>query len=122
MDLCHHMQSLHEQKKNIEETQEKRICSAFIKHLKDQSLDVQSNAVKSIQQVASIIRENNLVMIVESLAQMVISSNDSKDVRDIYSLAIRSTIQELKETAATNMIRTVYPKLKIGLQSGQEEI
>jgi len=58
-----------------------------MKHLTDSSLDVQTNAVKSIQSVASIIRENNLIMIAESLAKMVIDAKN-KEVRDIFSLAI----------------------------------
>ena len=96
------------------EATERRICSAFIKHLNDTSLDVQSNAVKSIQKTAGIIKDQNLIMIVETLADMVIDAN-KKEVRDIYSLAIKSTIQELKDSAASTMIKTVYPKLMKGL-------
>jgi len=113
MDLCAELIRMAETSK-VEEGVEKRICAAFISHLNDTSLDVQSNAVKSIQKTASILKEANLVMIVETLADMVIDSN-KKEVRDIYSLAIRSTIQELKENAAMNMIRAVYPKLFKGL-------
>lgn len=59
-------------------------------------------------------KDQNLIMIVETLADMVIDAN-KKEVRDIYSLAIKSTIQELKESAASTMIKTVYPKLMKGL-------
>jgi len=45
-----------------------------------------------------------------------------KEVRDIYSLAIRSTIQELKENSAQDMIKAVCPKLLKGLQSGNDEV
>jgi len=84
------MQKLSEQQK-IEEALEKRICAAFIKHLDDSSLDVQTNAIRSIQQVAGIIKEQHLVMIVETLADKVVGDG-KKDVRDVYSLAIRSII------------------------------
>ena len=60
-------------------------------------------------------------MIVETLANMVIDAGN-KEVRDIYSLAIQSTINELKENSAINMIRTVYPKLNKGLKSGKPEV
>ena len=60
-------------------------------------------------------------MIVETLANMVIDAGN-KEVRDIYSLAIQSTINELKDNSATNMIRTVYPKLLKGLKSGKSEV
>jgi vesicle coat complex subunit len=109
MDLCAEMLRMSEQSK-IEEAMERRICAAFIKHLKDSSPDVQSIAVKSIQQIAPIIKDQNLIMIVESLASDVVDSN-KKEVRDIFSLAIRSTIDELKGNSAVNMIKTIYPKL-----------
>jgi len=120
MDLCSELIKMSETSK-VDEGMERRICSAFVKHLDDSSLDVQSNAVKSIQKTASILKEQNLVLIVETLADMVIDSN-KKEVRDIYSLAIRSTIQELKENAATNMIKAVAPKLFKGLRQGKEEV
>jgi len=47
MDLCTELIRLSETSK-IEETVERRICSAFIKHLEDKSIDVQGNAVRSI--------------------------------------------------------------------------
>lgn len=47
LDLCNQMLKMSENQK-IEEALERRICAAFMKHLDDASLDVQSNAVKSI--------------------------------------------------------------------------
>mmetsp|Transcript_38943 Transcript_38943/g.59192 ORF Transcript_38943/g.59192 Transcript_38943/m.59192 type:complete len:184 (+) Transcript_38943:65-616(+) len=121
MDLCQEVIRVSENGK-MEEALEKRICTAFIKHLNDTSPDVQSMAVKSIQQIAPIIKEQNLVMIVENLSGMVVDSN-KKEVRDIFSLAIRSTIDELKGQSALNMIKTVHPKLLSGIQDkGKEEV
>lgn len=60
-------------------------------------------------------------MIVETLADKVVGDG-KKDVRDVYSLAIRSIIHQLHDMAAVNMIRAVYPKLMKGLKTGQEEI
>jgi hypothetical protein len=51
----------------------------------------------------------------------VIDSN-KKEVRDIYSLAIKSIIQELKEASAINMITSIYPKLSKGLKTPKDEI
>jgi hypothetical protein len=53
-------------------------------------------------------------MIVETLADMVIDAG-KKEVRDIYSLAIKSTIQELRDSAAVTMIKTVHPRIMKGL-------
>lgn len=47
LDLCAEMIKMSETQK-VEEAMERRICSAFVKHLNDSSLDVQTNAVKSI--------------------------------------------------------------------------
>ena len=105
----------------LEEGLEKRIISAFVKHLNDTSVDVQSNAVKQIQKTSGILKEQNLILIVETLADMVVDAN-KKEVRDIYALAIKSTIQELKENAATNMIKAVYPKLFKGLKQANTEV
>lgn len=56
-------------------------------------------------------------MIVETLADKVVGDG-KKDVRDVYSLAIRSIIHQLHDMAAVNMIRAVYPKLMKGLKTG----
>jgi hypothetical protein len=73
-------------------------------------LDVQTNAVRSIQKTAGILKENNLIDIVDKLTQMVLGAG-SKDVRDVYSLAIRSTIQELNDQAAIRLIPPVLANL-----------
>lgn len=59
-DLCHVIVTSPEP---LEESMEKRICSAFIEHLGLTNVDVKSNAVRCIQQVAPLIREANLIMI-----------------------------------------------------------
>jgi len=73
-------------------------------------LDVQTNAVRSIQKTAGILKENNLIDIVDKLTQMVLGAG-SIDVRDVYSLAIRSTIQELNDQAAIRLIPPVLANL-----------
>ena len=45
LDLCNEITKSTDQ---LEETLEKRICSAFIQHLEDDSMEVKSNAVKCI--------------------------------------------------------------------------
>lgn len=65
--------------------------------------------------------EPNLVLIIDTLAEKVIDAS-KKEVRDIYSLAIRSTIIELRENSAINMIKSVYPKLLKGLRGGKDEV
>lgn len=45
LDLCAEINKTTEQ---LDETLERRICSAFIEHLEDESIEVKSNAVKCI--------------------------------------------------------------------------
>jgi tagatose-1,6-bisphosphate aldolase len=120
LDLCQEMVKISETSK-IEESTEKRACAAFVKHLSDSSLDVQSNAVKCITRIAGILKESNLRSIIETLSDMVIDANN-KNVRDIYSLAIKSTIKELKDNSAQDMIKAINPKLVKGLKQGSEEV
>lgn len=84
-------------------------------------MDVQTNAVRSIQKTAGILKENNLIDIVDKLTQMVLGAG-SKDVRDVYSLAIRSTIQELNDQAAIRLIPPVLANLLKGLKEGKDEV
>jgi hypothetical protein len=51
---------------------------------------VQGNAVKCIQKIAPNIKERNLIMIVEKLANSVVKGE--AQTRDIYSMAIRSIV------------------------------
>lgn len=103
----------------FEEGMEKKICQAFMQHLSDKSVDVQSNAVKCIQKIASRIREKHLIMIVELMSEIVVSGE--KATRDIYSLAIRGIIGEISEENASTMIKAVFPKLVLGFGTGKSE-
>jgi hypothetical protein len=103
----------------LEEGMEKRICQAFMSHLSDKSLDVQGNAVRCIQKIAPRIREKNLIMIVELMAEIVVTGE--KETRDIYSLAIRGITGEISDEYAATMIKAVYPKLILGFGADKKE-
>ena len=82
-------------------------------HLDDTSLDVQGNAVKCIQKISNKIREKNLLMIVDKMAERVVEGE--KETRDIYSMAIRSINGLLQDESAIAMIKSIYPRLSKGL-------
>lgn len=103
----------------MEEGLEKKVCQAFMAHLSDKSLEVQANAVKCIQKIAPRIREKHLILIVELMAEIVVTGE--KDTRDIYSLAIRGITGEISEDNAATMIKAVYPKLVLGFGQGKTE-
>ena len=58
-------------------------------------------------------------MIVELMAEIVVTGE--KDVRDIYSLAIRGITGEISDEYAATMIKAVYPKLILGFDKGKSE-
>ena len=57
-------------------------------------------------------------MIVEKMAERVVEGE--KETRDIYSLAIRSIINEGNDQFASAMIKSVYPRLIKGLMGAPE--
>lgn len=56
--------------------------------------------------VSGIIRESNLLMILDKLVDMVMSG-EKKETRDINSIAIRSSFNEVAESSAENVIRKI---------------
>ena len=85
----------------LEESFEKRICQAFIAQLIDESVEVKSNAVKCIQRVTTKIREVNLIMILEKLADEITNEIDDGGKKalaietiDIFALTVRGIINE----------------------------
>ena len=69
--------------------------------------------------MSSRIREKHLIMIMEVMADIVVSGE--KETRDIYSLAIRGIIGEISEENAPSMIKALYPKLMLGFGNTKSE-
>ena len=57
-------------------------------------------------------------MVVEKMSERVVEGE--KETRDIYSMAIRSIINELNEEYAIATIRSVYPRLLKGMSASEE--
>ncbi len=57
----------------VEEGAEKRICTAFIEHLRNENTQVRATAVRCINSVASRISDSNLTMILTKLSEETIS-------------------------------------------------
>jgi len=51
-------------------------------------MDVQTNAIKCLQEVATLISDQNLQTIAESLVKMILDQGKTEDVRGIYLQAI----------------------------------
>jgi len=57
-------------------------------------------------------------MVVEKMSERVVEGE--KETRDIYSMAIKSIINELNEEYAIAVIRAIYPRLMRGMSSSEE--
>jgi len=99
LDLCNEVSKSVEQ---LEETLEKRICSAFIQHLEDDSIEVKSNAVKCIQRISPKIRETHLTMIVTKLITEIVTGQ--LEALDIFSLTVRGVINDCSDSYAPTLI------------------
>jgi hypothetical protein len=57
-------------------------------------------------------------MVVEKMSERVVEGE--KETRDIYSMAIRSIINELNEEYAIAVIKSVYPRLMKGMAAAPD--
>ena len=117
LDLCNEICKSAEQ---LDENLEKRICSAFIKHLEDESMEVKSNSVKCIQRISSKIRETHLTMIVTKLVTEIVDG--SPEALDIFSLTVRGVVNDCTDSYAPNLISTLYPYLQRGIEMGPSTV
>ena len=116
-DLCKLICSSESQ---IDETLEKRICAAFVKHLEDKSVEVRANAVKCTQLISSKIRENNLLTILEKLMNEIVTGDP--EISDIFALTVRAIVSECQDQTAPAMIQKIYKSLIHGIGSKYENV
>ena len=117
LDLCNEITKSSEQ---LEESLEKRVCAAFIKHLEDESMEVKSNAVKCIQRISPKIREGHLTMILTKLITAIVGGQP--DALDIFSLTVRGVVNDCSDAYAASLISTVYPHLLKGIEQGSQQV
>lgn len=117
-DLCNEIMKASDK---LEESVERRICSAFIKQLDDTNLEVKSNAVKCIQRITPKIRENHLTTIVNKLITDIASASKAEAL-DILSLTVRGIVTDSRESYAPTLISSVAPHLLRGIESGSAQV
>ena len=117
-DLCNEVTKSAEQ---LEESLERRICTAFIKQLDDTNMEVKSNAVKCIQRITPKIRENHLTTIVTKLITDIAQSQ-KQEALDILSLTVRGIVNDCQDSYATTLISTCAPHLLSGIERGSSTV
>ena len=116
-DLC---KAIEKSTEPLEESLEKRICSAFIQHLEDDSLEVRTNSVRCILLITGKIRESNIMLIVQKLGQEIVTG--SSQTLDVFSLTVRGILEKTKDEQAANIIGALQPNLLKGIEQGIEEV
>lgn len=122
----------------VEEATEKRICTAFIEHLRNENTQVRATAVRCINNVASRISDSNLTMILTKLSEETINptkeaNKDSnaihatdKEMSEMYALAIENiletTHESAKEEVQENIIKSLGANMLKGIETKPEHV
>ncbi|CAK0800197.1 unnamed protein product, partial [Prorocentrum cordatum] len=88
---------------------QKRVCSAFLKQLEDQSIDVQGNAVKCLAKIVCKFQEQQIGEVLAKLSQLVLEGK--AEVRDIYATCLKGLLSELPASCSKEACQNVLPKM-----------
>lgn len=94
---------------------QKRVCSAFLKQLEDQSIDVQGNAVKCLAKIVCKFQEQQIGEVLAKLSQLVLEGK--AEVRDIYATCLKGLLSELPASCSKEACQNVLPKMLHGITS-----
>jgi len=94
-DLCAELQK----DIKIDATMERRICSAVLKQLDDQSNDVQSIAVKCLGVLLKRVHKAQVGEIADKLCSLILDGKD--ELRDIYSIGLKTLVKDMPEENAS---------------------
>eukprot|EP00357_Protocruzia_adherens_P030504 CAMPEP_0115033814 /NCGR_PEP_ID=MMETSP0216-20121206/40191_1 /TAXON_ID=223996 /ORGANISM="Protocruzia adherens, Strain Boccale" /LENGTH=1233 /DNA_ID=CAMNT_0002412403 /DNA_START=112 /DNA_END=3813 /DNA_ORIENTATION=- len=113
-DLC---QELLKDSTKLDVTIEKRICSAFLKQLDDQSIDVQGNAVKCIAKIVPKIQESQVGEVVNKLTECILTGQ--AESRDIYATCLKGLISEVPESFCPILCNAILGRFVVeGIEKG----
>lgn len=114
-DLCNILTS----DLKIDETMERRICSAVLKQLDDTSNDVQSVAVKCLAVLVKKVHEAQMKDICIKLRVLVFEGK--KELRDIYSIGLKTLIADAPDNLGPTVVENLSTALIQGVSSFADE-
>lgn len=92
----------------IDNATERRICQALLQRLeKDTSNDVQTIAVACISDVVQMCREEQIAAMCDKLTAKIVQSG-AEDMRDIYSIGLKTLIKVVPEKEGVGEIVTKH--------------
>jgi len=81
-----------QQQSVIDASTERRICTAVLKLLDDDSNDVQAIAVKTLGVLLTTVHEEQVIEIADRLCTLVLDSSKS-ELRDVYTIGLRTLVK-----------------------------
>jgi len=98
---------------------QRKVCSAFLRQLDDQSVEVQGNAVKCLAKIMCRL-DNQIPEVISKVSYLVLEGKP--EVRDIYATCMKGLLSELPETSSTMVCQNVFPKMLQGISSPCNDI
>jgi len=121
-DLCTHLQRHAASGGATDTVMERRICTAILALLDDDSNDVQAIAVKTLGVLLTIVQEEQVLEISARLAALILDK-DKKDLRDVYTIGLRTLIKTVPSAMGNAVSLKLTDRLLSGVrQDGNEDI
>jgi len=99
---------------------ERKLCLMVLKLLSDAAGDVQGLAVKCVPLLVRKVQTSHVEEMVDRLFQMV--KGGKEDERDISSIALKTVLAEVPQSAAGTAVRGLTPRLLEGIAAGPMEV
>ncbi|CAM9131552.1 unnamed protein product, partial [Ectocarpus sp. 12 AP-2014] len=112
-DLCNELQK----DIKIDATMERRICTAVLKQLDDNSNDVQTIAVKCLGALLRKVQEAQVGEICDKLCDLILDGK--AELRDIYSIGLKTLISDVPDAFGPSVAQRLTVRLLGGVDQDQ---
>jgi hypothetical protein len=100
----------------ISRAEEVRVVDAILKALTDANNDVKSVAVKCVAVLVKKVEQGQIEVICDNLCELIRSEQkDQAELRDIYSIALKTLISDVPDTMGDEVARHLTSKLISGI-------
>ena len=104
----------------IDAAAERRICTAVLKLLDDDSNDVQAIAVKTLGVLLGTVHEEQVVEIADRLGSLVLDASKS-ELRDVYAIGLRTLVKTVPPRMGDLVSSRLVGRLIDGIRHNGEE-